>query len=38
MFTQKPEYLVVLTTALAVSTVVAFVALFHAIHDMNIYW
>jgi hypothetical protein len=38
MFTQKPEYLVALATALAVSTVVAFVALFHAIHDMNIYW
>jgi hypothetical protein len=38
MFTQKPEYLVALTAALAVSTVVAFVALFHAIHDMNIYW
>ena len=34
MFTQKPEYLV----ALAVSTVVAFVAMFHAIDGMNIYW
>ena len=38
MFTQKPEYLVALAAALAVSTAVAFVALFHAIHDMNIYW
>ena len=38
MFTQKPEYLIALTAALAVSTVAAFVALFHAIRDMNIYW
>jgi hypothetical protein len=38
MFTQKPEYLVALTVALAVSTVVAFVAMFHAIDSMNIYW
>ncbi len=38
MFTQKPEYLVALTVALAVSTVVAFVAMFHAIDGMNIYW
>ena len=38
MFTQKPEYLVALTVALAVSTVVAFVAMFHAIRGMNIYW
>lgn len=38
MFTQKPEYLLVLAVALAVSTAVAFAAMFHAIRGMNIYW
>lgn len=38
MFTQKPEYLIALAIALAVSTVVAFVALFHAFREMRIYW
>ncbi len=38
MFTQKPEYLVALAIALTVSTAVAFAAMFHAIHGMNIYW
>jgi len=38
MCTRKPEFLVALSLSVAVSTVVAFVAMFHAIHGMNIYW